>query len=336
MPDIVALGELLIDFTHAKAEDIKSGNAYEPGADAYVQSAGGAPANVACMAAKLGAKAGFIGKIGRDMFGFYLRDVLRKAGVDSSGLIVDPNFMTPLAFVRKNEDGEREYVFYRSPQLSADLNLRYGEVNRKMIEECRVFHFSAMSLTAEPARTAAVSSAEYARALGRIVSYDPNWRPTLWESRDAALREMRSAVRYADIIRVSEEELQLITDCGTLVAAVAKLLAAGIKIVCVTQGAKGCIIATSKGIERYPSFNTPMIDTMGSGDCFLGGFLHKLVESGKDLSELEQEDIEEFAMFANACGALCSTKKGAIPAMPSLSEVEALIAQSEAEAREQE
>lgn len=328
MPDIVALGELLIDFTHTRAGDT-AGGVSDPQADAYVQNAGGAPANVVCMAAKLGSKAGFIGKIGRDMFGFYLRDILRKSGVDSSGLIVDPNFMTPLAFVRKNEDGERDYVFYRSPQLSADLNLRYGEVNRKMIEECRVFHFSAMSLTAEPARTAAVSSAEYARALGKIISYDPNWRPTLWESRDAALREMRSAVRYADIIRVSENELQLITDCGTLVAAVAKLLGAGIKIVCVTQGAKGCIIATAKGVERYPSFDTPMVDTMGSGDCFLGGFLHKLVQSGKELSELEQEDIEEFAMFANACGALSSAKKGAIPAIPEPGEVEALLADKE-------
>ncbi len=344
MPDIVALGELLIDFTHSYTGELvlkdrlkdstksssKDKPVYAENTEAYVQTAGGAPANVVCMAAKLGASTGFIGKIGRDMFGFYLKDVLRKAGVDSSGLIVDPNYMTPLAFVRTNEDGERDYVFYRSPQLSADLNLRYGEVNRKMIEECRIFHFSAMSLTAEPARTAAASSAEYAKTLGKIVSYDPNWRPHLWESKDAALREMRSVVQYVDIIRVSEDELQLITDCGTLVAAAAKLLNAGIKIICVTQGAKGCIIATSKGVERYPSYKAPTVDTMGSGDCFLGAFLHKIVESGKDLDELTSEDIGEFAMFANACGALSSSRKGAIPAIPSLEEVEKLMAEQTA------
>ncbi|MCM1578329.1 MAG: carbohydrate kinase [Ruminococcus sp.] len=342
MPDIVALGELLIDFTHTYISDLvpapkkgapKVPDEYEEDAAAFIRTAGGAPANVVCMAAKLGASTGFIGKIGRDMFGFYLKDVLRKMGVDSSGLIVDPNYMTPLAFVRTNEDGERDYVFYRSPQLSADLNLRYGEVNRKMIEECKIFHFSAMSLTAEPARTAASSGAEYAKALGKIVSYDPNWRPHLWESKDAALREMRSVVQYVDIIRVSENELQLITDCGTLVAAAAKLLNAGIKIVCVTQGAKGCIIATSKGVERYPSYKTPTVDTMGSGDCFMGAFLHKITQSGKELDELTSEDIGEFAMFANACGALSSSKKGAIPSIPSLEEVEKLMEEQGTEAR---
>lgn len=312
MADIVAIGELIVDFTYT---------ALENNAPAYKQNAGGAPANVVCMAAKLGASAGFIGKIGRDMFGFYLKSVLAEHKVDTSGLILDPNYSTTLAFVRKDEDGGRDFVFYRSSQISADLNLRYGEVNRELIDGCKIFHFGALSLTAEPSRTATLNAVEYAKMQGKIISYDPNWRPHLWDSKENALRAMRSAIRYADIVRVSEEELQLLTDCGTLIAAAAKLLQSGVKIICVTQGAKGCIIATAKGIERYPSYKTKITDTLGAGDSFLGAFLYKLVESGKDISELSSDDIGEMAMFANACGALSSSKEGAIPSMPQRSEI---------------
>lgn len=309
MADIVSIGELLVDFTYTELEN------NEP---AYKQNAGGAPANVICMASKLGASAGFIGKIGRDMFGFYLKDVLRAHNIDISGLIIDPNYKTTMAFVRKLEDGSRDFAFYRSSQLSADLNLRYGEVNRKLIDSCKIFHFSALSLTTEPCRTAVINSVEYAKMQGKLICYDPNWRPALWSSKETALTNMRSAMQYADIIMLTENELQLMTDCGTLVAAIAKLIQSGIKLICITQGAKGCIIATPKGIERYPSYAVKVADTLGAGDSFYGAFLYQLVQSGKytDLSALDKEDIEEMAMFANACGALSSSKMGAIPSMP--------------------
>ncbi len=312
MADIVAMGELLVDFTYITLDNNEIG---------YKQNAGGAPANVACMAAKLGATAGFIGKIGRDMFGFYLKDVLRQNNVDTSGLIIDPNYSTPLAFVNNNENGGRDFCFYRSSHISADLNMRYGEVHRELIDNCKIFHFGALTLTSEPVRTATLNAAEYAKMQGKIVSYDPNWRPALWESKETALRTMRSALQFADIVKASEEELQLLTDCGTLVASVAKLLQAGVKIICITQGAKDCIIATAKDIVRYPSYDVPIVDTLGAGDCFLGAFLYSLVSLGKDISELESSDIERIALFSNACGRLSAAKKEAVSSMPDKADI---------------
>lgn len=312
MADIAAIGELIVDFTQIPNDD---------GTVAYRQSAGGAPANVACMAGKLGASSAFIGKVGRDMFGFYLKDILKRNHVDTRGLILDPNYFTSIAFVNRDEENGRSYSFYRSSSVSADINLRYGEVDRSLIDECRIFHFGAVSLSCEPCRTAVINSVEYARMQGKLISYAPDMRPKLWESREAALTAMRSAVQYADIICVSEAELQFITDCGTLIASAAKLLNSGVKIICITQGAKGCVIATSVGIERYPSYEVKTVDTMGAGDSFLGAFLYTLLQSGKDIEELDGEDIRRMAMFANACGAISGTREGAIPSMPDMQEI---------------
>ena len=314
--DIVSIGEVLIDLTCRISPE---------GAYTYVQNAGGAPANVCAMAAKLGSKTGFIGKTGRDMFGFFLKSELRKYNIDTSGLILDPNYKTTLAFVKNDEDGERDFVFYRDESLSADLNLRYGEVNREMIDNCRILHFGSLCLSSEPSRTAVLNSVEYAKCKGKLVSYDPNYRPRLWKDVETAQRTIRSAVRYADIVKVSEDELKLITDCETMFSSIAKMFEYGTKILCITQGAKGCVIATPKLIETYPAFKVKSIDTLGSGDSFFGGFLHTLCESRKDLSDLEPSDIREAAMTGNACGALTSTRTGAIPAMPDRDEVAELM-----------
>ena len=316
MPDIVAMGELLVDFTHFTTDT---------GETAYKQNAGGAPANVVCMAAKLGGKTGFIGKIGRDTFGFYLQSVLRQCGVDTAGLVLDPNYMTTMAFVTNDEDGERHFDFYRSPELSADLNIRYGEVNRAMIDECRILHFGSLCLTDEPAKAAVMNAVEYAKVKEKIVSYDPNWRPALWRNREQAVLTMRSVLKYVDIVKVSEDELQLLTECSTLVAAIAKLFTYGIKIACITQGAKGCIVATPRTIDTYPAYKVKIVDTLGAGDSFLGGFLYKLAAIGKPIEELDRTDLGEMALLGNACGALTSSRKGAIPAMPSAEETRELV-----------
>ncbi len=314
--DIVSIGELLVDFTGFSLED---------GSSAYKLNAGGAPANVACMASKLGSKAGFIGKIGRDMFGFYLKSELLKNGIDTSGLIIDKNYKTTMAFVKNREDGERDFEFYREESWSADLNLRYGEVNREMIDSCRVLHFGSLCLTAEPARTAVLNSVEYAKSKGKLVSYDPNYRPLLWPNEEYAKSTIRSAIRFSDIIKVSEEELKLLTDCETMTLSIAKLFSEGVRVLCITQGAKGCIVATPRSIHAYPSFKVETVDTLGAGDSFFGGFLHKLCKTNKTLEELEQEDIAAMAMVGNACGALTSSKKGAIPAMPDAEQVQTLL-----------
>ncbi|MBQ7990810.1 MAG: carbohydrate kinase [Oscillospiraceae bacterium] len=315
MPDIVAIGELLVDFTHMTAD----------GEDVYKPCAGGAPANVVCMTSKLGASSGFIGKIGRDMFGFALQKELRKNGVETSGLILDGNYCTTLSFVRNTPDGERDFVFYRAPEVSADLNIRYGEVNREMIDGCKILYYGSLCLTSEPSKTAVLSAVEYARYKGHLTAFDPNWRPSLWEDREAALLTIRQAAKLADIIKVSDDELQMLTDSGTLFISISKLLSQGVKIVIVTQGAKGCVVATKKGIETYPSYSVNIVDTLGAGDSFFGGFLYKLLSIGKEIDELEPEDIEQMAMLGNACGALTSSRKGAIPAMPTPDEVRALI-----------
>ena len=318
MTDILAIGELLIDFT---AITEKNGDIY------YKQNAGGAPANVVCMAAKLGASTGFIGKIGKDMFGNYLKGILEERKVDTRGLILDKDFSTTLAFVKNGSHGERDFVFYR--KNSADLNMKFSEVNLKLIDECKIFHFGALSLTAEPSKSATINAVEYAKAKGKIISYDPNWRPILWRSKEQAVQAMKNVLRYVDIIKVSEEELQIITDCGNLLPAIAKLLNMGIKIVCITQGAKGCIIATKSSVELYPAYKVDSVDTLGSGDSFLGGFLYKLLEKSKDITELTSDELYEMSDFANACGAITSMEHGAIPAMPDLKEVEEFMEKTE-------
>ena len=318
MADILAIGELLIDFT---AITEKNGDIY------YKQNAGGAPANVVCMAAKLVASTGFIGKIGKDMFGNYLKGILEERKVDTRGLILDKDFSTTLAFVKNGSHGERDFVFYR--RNSADLNMKFSEVNLKLIDECKIFHFGALSLTAEPSKSATINAVEYAKAKGKIISYDPNWRPILWQSKEQAVQAMKNVLRYVDIIKVSEEELQIITDCGNLLPAIAKLLNMGIKIVCITQGAKGCIIATKSSVELYPAYKVDSVDTLGSGDSFLGGFLYKLLEKSKDITELTSDELYEMSDFANACGAITSMEHGAIPAMPDLKEVEEFMEKTE-------
>ncbi len=305
MPSIISIGEMLVDFTEQKNEN---------GDVLFKQNPGGAPANVAVMASRLGIPTGFIGKIGKDMFGEYLKKTLKDNKVNTDGLIVDKEFATTLAFVRSNEDNEREFVFYRNN--SADLNLNFKEIKLPLIDNCKLVHFGALLLTSEPSKSAVINAVEYAKQNGKIISYDPNWREHLWKSKSAAVQAMRSVLRYVDIIKVSELELQIITDSGNLIPAVAKLLKDGVKIVCITQGAKGCIIATKFGIERFPTYKVDTVSTLGAGDSFLGAFLSKIVKCNKPIDEIEMDELKEYAMYANACGALSSAKDGAIPAMP--------------------
>lgn len=310
MADIMAIGEMLIDFTATV-----DGN----GEVTYKRNAGGAPANVAVMASKLGVSSGFIGKVGRDMFGRYLKQVLIDNGVNTDGLILDKNYGTTLAFVGKNEDGERDFVFYR--RESADINLNFKEVRLKLVDACRILHFGSLMLTDEPSRSAALMTVEYAKQHGKIISYDPNYREQLWNSRQEAMSAMQSVLTLVDIVKVSEDELQILTDCGNMLPAIAKLLNTGVKIICITQGAKGCIIATRQGIEKVSTYKVETVDTLGAGDSFFGAFLSRIARAGKPLEELDMEDLKEFALYANACGSLSSAKEGAIPAMPTEAEV---------------
>ncbi len=310
MPDIVTIGEVLIDFT----EDTSIN-----GEKCFIKNAGGSPANVAVMASKLNISTAFIGKVGKDIFGKYLIDVLKSFNVNTDGVVWDKVHPTTLAFVKNTEGGKRNFIFYRND--SADQNLSYKEINLKLIDSCKILHFGAFSLSKDPARSSIIEVVKYAKKSHKLISYSPNWRPDLWESKSEAETVMRSVLPLCDIIKVSEKELQVVTDSGNLITAIAKLLNLGISIVCITQGAKGCIIATRQGIERYPTYCLDTIDTLGAGDSFYGAFLSRFIKLNKKPDELNMSEITEIANYSNACGALTANKHGAIPAMPTHEEI---------------
>lgn len=310
MADILSIGEAIVDLAAVKSDN---------GEISFLRCAGGAPANVAVMTARLGVSSGFIGKTGNDMFGDFLLTTLKEQNVDVSGLVVDKERKTPLAFVTLDDDGERSFCFYR--ENSADMALSPEDINYKLIDECKVFHFGSLMLSNEPAKTAVINAVEYAKSKGKIISYDPNYRSNQWDNEKTAVSIMRSMLRYCDILKISEVELDRISDCNIMLKSISEMFSYGVSVVILTQGAKGCIIASRKGIDRLPTYDVDTIDTIGAGDSFLGAFLTKVVRSGKRPEELTMTELSEFADFANACGALSSAKHGAIPSMPTLEEV---------------
>lgn len=314
MAQITAIGEMLVDLTQSVSDS---------GEITYTQSAGGAASNVAIMAAKLGVTSGFIGKVGRDMFGRYLEQVLKDNNVETKGLVSDPAYATPLAFVSKGKQGERNYYFVRREGI--DSALTYAEIDKKLIDECKIFHFGSRLLTSEPSRSAVLLAAEYAKNQGKIISFDPKFRRSQWQSEDDAVRTLQSAMKLVDILKVSEDELLLVSGFGNMATAVAKLIGQGVKIVCITQGAKGCIVATKNGINAVSSFKTDIVDTLGAGDSFLGAFLSRVAKSSKPFDELDTQDLIGFSTYANAGGALSARKSGAISAMPTDEEIKELI-----------
>jgi fructokinase len=308
------MGEGIIDFTYAENDD----------GIFYKQNAGGAPANVAAAVRKLGTNSAFIGKVGNDIFGTFLIDELGKIGVDTTGIVRDKTRPTPLAFIR-TEAGKREYFFMR--QNTADMHLKYEEVRTMLIDNAKILHFGALLLHSEPSRSAVANAIEHAKGQDKIISYSLNYRPQLWQSSDDAAIAMRSVLSFVDILKVSEDELELITDSGNLIPSLVKLLSGGIKIVIVTQGAKGCIVASKKGVEEVRSYKVPIASTLGAGDSFLGAFLTRIAAVSRGYEDLSQAELCDIAGFANAAAAVCASKQGAICAMPDMAEIEKLMAE---------
>ncbi len=311
MYDIVSLGELLIDFT-------ESGRS-TAGMRLFEQNAGGAVTNLLCAAAQCGAKTGYIGKIGADMHGAFLKQSLINAGVDVRGLIEADDVFTTLAFVALQPNGEREFSFARKP--GADTQLRSDEVDADMLEHTRIFHTGSLSLTQEPVRSATYEAIDRAKATGAIISYDPNYRASLWSSKDEAIRYMRSLISTADIMKVSDEELPLLTGETDPEQATDVLLDQGVKLVAVTLGNKGAFIRVRSESRLVPGFRSNAIDTTGAGDAFFGGFLYRFLCSEKALKDVTLEDAADYARFGNATASLCVEQRGGIPAMPTLKEV---------------
>lgn len=315
MFDVVSLGELLVDFTyHGKSEN---------GMRLFEQNPGGAPANVLCALANLGLKTSFIGKIGDDMHGNFLCSVLEEKGVDTSRVISANDVFTTLAFVELSESGERQFSFARKP--GADTQLTPEEIKNIKWDDCKIFHFCSISITDEPVRSATISAIHAAKKAGCIISYDINYRAPLWQSEWDAREQIRNLLHLVDIIKISDEEMFLITDSTSPEAAAEYLLDLGIPCVVVTLGSGGAFAATKSANVLVPVPDVPVIDTTGAGDAFWSGFLYKLIEKGRKPNQLQKTELTQFTAFANAVAALCVQKRGGIPAMPKIEEVNEFV-----------
>lgn len=302
--DVVALGEILIDMTYAGKST--------GGQTLFEQNPGGAPANVLSCVKRLGGEAAFIGKIGDDMHGRFLLETLEKEQICTDGVIIDDNFFTTLAFVNIDESGDRSFSFARKP--GADTCLKAEEVKKELIENTKIFHIGSLSLTDEPSKSATLYALDLAKKMGKIISYDPNWRAPLWKSESDGIEGMRSVLSYVDIIKISDEETKLLTGFENEVDASKVLIDQGIKTVIVTMGKKGALVRNSEGYIYSAAEKTEAVDTTGAGDAFMGAFLWNVAQSGK--REFSLSEIEEFAHFSNKVSGFCVGRRGAINAMP--------------------
>lgn len=312
--DVIALGELLIDFT-------MNGQS-EQGNNMFEACPGGAPCNVLALLNKMGKKTAFIGKVGKDQFGTLLRDTITEAGIDASNLMVDENVNTTLAFVHTFPDGDREFSFYRNP--GADMMLTADEVNPEVVKDTKVFHFGTLSMTHEGVREATKKAVETAKANGCLVSFDPNLRPPLWSSLDLAKEQMEYGFGKCDILKISDNEIQFVSGKEDYDEGIAYLQETyNIPLILLTMGKDGSR-AYYKGMRvARPGFSVKAIETTGAGDTFCGSSLNYLVDH--DFENLTEEQLGEMLTFANAAAALVTTKKGAIKAMPVKEEVLELI-----------
>lgn len=312
MIDVVALGELLIDFTCVNTD-----------ADGYPTMAahpGGAPANFLVALTKYGAKTALIGKVGADTFGKLVLGTLEKAGIDTRGMLVDENSFTTLAFVTLDASGNREFAFARKP--GADTRLTAEEIDYSLIDEAKVFHFGTLSLTDEPARTATQKAVAYAKERGKLISCDPNLRLPLWRSAEEAKEQLLWAIAQADVVKISDNEVEFLFGCSPAEGAEIILRDFGAKLVFVTCGADGCYFKNARACGQVPTLQgLRMIDTTGAGDIFGGSAMRKLLESGIPPEDLNEAKLRDITAFACAAASLSATKPGGISSVPPIEEV---------------
>lgn len=310
MRDITAIGEILIDLTQTGKTD--------NGVPIFAANPGGAPANVAVAAARLGSSTAFIGKVGSDAMGGYLRRVLEENGVDHSGMQVGET-PTTMAVVTIDGSGERSFRFLRG----ADCEMVPEDVDEELAQDSRILHFGSVSLTQGIARSATIFTARAAHRAGMLVSYDPNYRAALWRTRRDALEWMTLPLPLVDIIKLSEEELPMLTGSDDLEQGSRILEEQGVRLVMITLGAKGAFCRWKGETFTVPGVPAKVADTNGAGDTFMGAVLSRLCRRGeKPLEGLERQELEEILAFANRAAAITCSRSGAIPAMPTLAEVE--------------
>lgn len=310
MIDITAVGEILIDLTQSGVNEL--------GIPVFAANPGGAPANLAVAAARLGASAAFIGKVGTDSFGTFLRNTLIDNQVDVSGMVTDPRNRTTLAVVALDKFGERTFSFYRDP--SADVNLRGEEISEEQLKNTKFLHFGSVSLTTDPARGATLYAAETAKKHGALISYDPNYRASLWSDEATAIRRMLEPLGMVDVLKVSDEELPLLTGTTDLEAGSKLLADRGIALVLVTLGANGAFYRFDGKTGHVPGVKVKVGDTNGAGDTFFGATLAQLAKFDR-LDDITAQELERIIAVSNKAAAITTSRHGAIPAMPSFGEV---------------
>lgn len=312
MMDVVALGELLIDFACLNTDS-----------DGYPTMAahpGGAPANFLAALTKFGAKTALLGKVGTDAFGKMLTGTLQKAGIETRGLVCADDVFTTLAFVTFDEHGDREFSFSRKP--GADTCLNFDELDLSLIDEAKVFHFGTLSLTDEPARTTTQKAVAYAKKAGKLITYDPNLRKPLWRDLEEAKKQLIWGLQQADVVKISDEEVEFLFGLGVEEGADYILKNLGVKLVFVTCGADGCYFRNAIASGHVPSLRDIQVkDTTGAGDIFGGSAVWKLLQYGVSPEALNEAQLRDVVTFACTSAGLSTTRSGGISSVPEYEEV---------------
>ena len=317
--DVVALGELLIDFTE-NGKSLQGNMIMEA-------NPGGAPCNVLSMLSRLGKKTAFIGKIGNDIFGSQLEKALHEVGIDTKGLKRDDTVNTTLAFVHTKKDGDREFSFYRNP--GADMMLEKSDLEEDILKRCKIFHFGSLSMTHKLCREATEKAVSIAESNGAVISFDPNLRSVLWNDIEEARRQIKYGLRHCNILKISDNEIQWLTGESNYDRAVEKIQAKfNIPMILLSMGKSGSRVYMGELRVEQPAYiqkNT--IETTGAGDTFCACILYFVLEYG--WRNYQREELDRILVFANAAASIITTRKGALRVMPSKSEIENLIAQND-------
>ena len=310
--DVVALGELLIDFATVSTDS--------SGYPTMAAHPGGAPANFLAALTKYGCGTALLGKVGTDTFGNLLIGTLKEAGIETKGLVQTDDVFTTLAFVTFDASGDRKFAFSRKP--GADTCISFEELDLRLIDEAKVFHFGTLSLTDEPARTATQKAVAYAKSKGKLITYDPNLRKPLWNDLETAKEQLLWGLKQADVVKISDEEVEFLFGLGVKEGAAHILANYGVKLVFVTCGADGCLFKNEKAEGHVPGrAGIKVIDTTGAGDIFGGSAVWKLLQTGKAPQTLDAEELRDVVSFACAAAGLSTTKSGGIPSIPEYEDV---------------
>ena len=313
--DVIALGELLIDFT--------SSGISGQGNPLFEANPGGAPCNVLAMLNKMGHKTAFIGKVGEDIFGTRLKKTLEEIDIDTTNLLLDKDIRTTLAFVQNDETGDRSFSFYRNP--GADMMLRADEINEELIKDSKLFHFGTLSMTHDTVREATKKALDIAKENGLVISFDPNLRESLWDSLDNAKEQFAYGFGYCDVLKISDNEIQWFTGEEDFDKGIQILKDKyNIPLILLSLGRDGSRAYYGDKVVEVPAFvREDTVETTGAGDTFFGSCLHFVLETGLD--NFTEESLKEMLTFANGAASLITTKKGALMVMPTKEEVEASI-----------